>query len=386
MAKATEPQQSDGERSLSTSETDEEVTVRVENFTKKYGDTTAVNNVTFEVRDGEFFSLVGPSGCGKSTTLRTIAGFQQPTEGSIYLKGTDVTESAPSARDTAMVFQGYALFPHKTVGENVGFGLKMQGVPEEKREERVAEMLELVDLAGYEDRSPEALSGGQQQRVALARALILEPSVLLLDEPLSNLDLKLRKKMRVELKEIQNELGITTIYVTHDQEEALSMSDRVMVINNGEREQIAPPAEVYNTPENGFVADFIGDSNFLTGSIGSIDESTVDVELDSGEDVCVPKHRASLDSIEVGDLVRVTLRPEEINVSQAGNDPDQMQETIHGTVTARVFLGKSTQFHVDAGESGTVVAEMTGLISQRSLTEGDSVVLNWSPDNALIVE
>lgn len=359
-----------------------ETTVRVENFTKEYGDVTAVDGISFDVHEGEFFSLVGPSGCGKTTTLRTIAGFQHPTTGSIHLKGEDVTGSSPSARDTAMVFQGYALFPHKTVGENVGFGLKMNNVPAGEREQRVSEMLELVDLGGYEDRTPDALSGGQQQRVALARALIMEPSLLLLDEPLSNLDLKLRKKMRVELKQIQNELGITTIYVTHDQEEALSMSDRVMVMNDGRGEQIAPPAEIYNRPQNRFVADFIGDSNFLSGTVEDTRDGMVNVKLDSDDIISVAENRVVPNSIASGDRVQITLRPEEIDVvanHDSGNN-------ISGTISTMIFLGKTTQFHIDAGANGDLVVEMSGLQGQRSLQEGDRVDLTWSPENALVIK
>lgn len=357
-------------------------TVQVTNFTKKYGDVTAVEDISFEVHEGEFFSLVGPSGCGKTTTLRTIAGFQHPTEGSIHLKGEDVTGTAPSGRDTAMVFQGYALFPHKSVGENVGFGLKMENVPKSEREERVSEILELVDLGGYEDRSPDALSGGQQQRVALARALVMEPSVLLLDEPLSNLDLKLRKKMRVELKEIQNELGITTIYVTHDQEEALSMSDRVLVMNEGQSEQVASPSEIYNRPQNRFVADFIGDSNFLSGTVDNTSNGHVNVKLDSNDIVSVAENRVVPDSLTPGDQVYITLRPEEIDVVTDHNSDN----VIKGTISTMIFLGKTTQFHIDAGANGDLVVEMSGLKGQRSLEKGDTVDLTWSPDNALIIE
>lgn len=376
MSKATEQQLETDE---STSET---AIIEMKNFTKKYGKVIAVDDLSFEVREGEFFSIVGPSGCGKTTTLRTIAGFQDPSEGSFHLKGTDVTESAPSARDTAMVFQGFALFPHKTVGENVGFGLKMENVPSDEREKRISEMLELVDLAGYEDRSPEALSGGQKQRVALARALIIEPSVLLLDEPLASLDKKLRNKMRVELKQIQNKLGITTIYVTHDQEEALSMSDRVLVMNEGKAEQIAPPSEIYNSPQNRFVADFIGDSNFLSGSVTSVGNGTVDVELDSGDVVSVDEDRVVPDMVTPGDSVKVTLRPEEIDIASSKDAVN----SITGTISTTIFLGKSTQHHIDAGENGEIVAEMTGIEGQRSLSKGDTVELTWSPDNALIVE
>lgn len=379
MSNTPETRITNDESSESGSDT---ATVRVENFTKNYGDVTAVEGISFEVNEGEFFSLVGPSGCGKTTTLRTIAGFQHPTSGSIHLKGEDVTGTSPSARDTAMVFQGYALFPHKSVGENVGFGLKMENVPKSEREKRVSEMLELVDLGGYEDRSPDALSGGQQQRVALARALIMEPSLLLLDEPLSNLDLKLRKKMRVELKQIQKELGITTIYVTHDQEEALSMSDRVLVMNEGRGEQIAPPSEIYNRPRNRFVADFIGDSNFLSGTVEDTSNGMVNVELASDDIVSVAEGRVVPNSITPGDQVQITLRPEEIDVVPT---PDS-ENNITGTISTMIFLGKTTQFHIDAGANGDLVVEMSGLQGQRSLTEGDAVDLTWSPDNALIIE
>lgn len=224
--------------------TDEIITL--DGISKLYGDVEAVSNITFDVKKGEFISLLGPSGCGKTTTLRMIAGFDNPTSGEIHIDGKSMENTPPYHRDVGMVFQGYALFPHMTVGENVGYGLKMEGVPESKRQEQVADILELVDLSGFEDRSPTELSGGQQQRVALSRALVTEPSVLLLDEPLANLDLKLRKHMRFELKKIQNEIGITTVYVTHDQEEALSLSDRILVMNEGGAEQLGSPKDIYH--------------------------------------------------------------------------------------------------------------------------------------------
>jgi len=240
--------------------------------TKRYGDTAAVDDVSLSVREGEFFTLVGPSGCGKTTTLRLIAGFEEPTAGTIRFSGESVAGVPPEDRDVGVVFQNYALFPHMTVGENVGYGLNFADPPEGmSRSERVAELLELVDLPDAADRDPESLSGGQQQRVAMARALAPGPDLLLLDEPMSALDAQLRERLRVQVRRIQSELGITTVYVTHDQEEALAISDRVAVMRDGTPEQIAPPRTVYREPSSRFVAEFVGDNNVFVGRVVDVE-------------------------------------------------------------------------------------------------------------------
>lgn len=356
--------------------------VRADGLTKEFGNLRAVDDLTFDIEDGEFFSLLGPSGCGKSTTLRMLAGFEYPTEGDIFIDGTRVNEIPPYNRDVGMVFQSYALFPHKTVGENVGFGLKMDGVDPDERDERVAEILELVGLPGFEDRAPKELSGGQQQRVALARALVIEPSVLLLDEPLSNLDLKLRKEMQFELKRIQSELGITTVYVTHDQEEALSMSDEILVMNGGEVEQIDSPRTVYNEPSNEFVADFMGESNILDAEIVSVHNGSVDIELtDSDQPLTVPQTTVSREGEVESGHVSLSLRAEDLDIT---NSPKNDAQSIGGRVETKTFQGKATTFLVNIGND-EILVEAPGRRSQERFEEGDHVHVQWEEDDCILM-
>src|SRR5690606_1390251 len=256
------------------------VDVELRHVTKKFDDVIAVDNVSLEIERGEFFSLLGPSGCGKTTTLRMIAGFEHPTSGEVFIQGQPMGATPPFQRNVNTVFQNYALFPHMTVAENIAFGLEMKGVPKAERQRRVEEALRQVRLEGYGERRPLQLSGGQQQRVALARALINHPGVLLLDEPLGALDLKLRKEMQLELKHLQTSIGITFIYVTHDQEEALTMSDRIAVMSDGKVLQVGTPTEIYEHPANRFVADFIGESNFLHGQVTEADHDRATVLVD----------------------------------------------------------------------------------------------------------
>jgi len=351
----------------------------VQNLVKRYGSETAVDDVSFEVDNGEFFSFLGPSGCGKTTTLRMIAGFEEPTSGNIEMNGEDLTGVAPHKRDVSMVFQNFALFPNKTVGENVGFGLKMDGVPKSERSERVAEYLELVDMPGFEGRDPTNLSGGQQQRVALARALITEPSILLLDEPLSSLDLKLRKNMRFELKRIQEELNTTFIYVTHDQDEALSMSDRIMLLNDGHVEQIGAPGELYSHPASEFSADFIGDTNFFDSRVTRTNGTTVDVELENLS--------TSLSGVENtinatnGETAVVSLRPEHITLSNGGSD-----EGVHGQVNQVTFYGNSTRLLVEVNGKEVLVEVGGGEGNEISLDEDEEVTLRLDPEYAELLE
>ena len=257
--------------------------VRLVELTKRFGDLVAVDRVNLDIREGEFFSLLGPSGCGKTTTLRMIGGFELPTSGRIELRGHDITHEPPERRPVNMVFQSYALFPHLTVADNVAFGLRRRKVPDPDVRRRVGAALELVRLQGYDRRRPDQLSGGQQQRIALARALVCEPTVLLLDEPLGALDLKLRRQLQVELKRIQIEVGITFVYVTHDQEEALALSDRIAVMNGGRVEQLGSPEELYDRPATRFVADFIGTTNLLAGTLESVSTTGAVVRLEGGE-------------------------------------------------------------------------------------------------------
>lgn len=357
--------------------------VKVENLVKEFGDLIAVNDVSFEIEEGEFFSLLGPSGCGKTTTLRMLAGFEQPTEGTVSIDGRTVNEVPPYNRDVGMVFQSYALFPHKTVGENVGFGLKMEGVDPEEREERVANILDLVGLPEFEERTPTELSGGQQQRVALARALVIEPSVLLLDEPLSNLDLKLRKEMQFELKRIQTELDITTVYVTHNQEEALSMSDKILVLNQGQPEQIAAPRTIYNEPANEFVADFMGESNILEGRVIGEQNGTLDIQIDGARQkrVTVSGGSVSNEKMHDGDRVSLSLRAEDLELVTPDN---QAETSIQGTVKTKTFQGKATTFLVDIGEDELQV-DASGRRSQDEFQSGDQVRVKWNEGNCLVL-
>jgi spermidine/putrescine transport system ATP-binding protein len=300
---------------------------------KRFGDVTAVDDVSLGIRQGEFFSLLGPSGCGKTTTLRMIAGFERPDDGRILIGGDDVTETPPHRRPVNTVFQSYALFPHLTVAENVGFGLRFRSLSKQEKQGRVHEALELVRLGGFGTRKPHQLSGGQQQRVALARALVLSPGVLLLDEPLGALDAKLRRELQIELKSIQREVGITFIYVTHDQEEALTMSDRLAVMSHGQVEQLGTPREVYERPETAFVADFIGVSNLMRA------------QASGGGVVEVGGARllAGAGQTERKGVVRLAIRPERVRI-----EPDSATgpNRIAATIERFVYLGSTTQVYV----------------------------------------
>jgi spermidine/putrescine ABC transporter ATP-binding subunit len=343
--------------------------IRYDGVTKEYGDLKAVNDVSFEVQDGELLALLGPSGSGKTTTLRMLAGFEQPTHGTISLAGDDVTHVPTHKRDTGMVFQDYALFPHMTVGDNIAFGLKRQGFGSDEVDDRISEVLDMVDLQGFADRNPKNLSGGQQQRVATARAIAIEPEVMLMDEPLGALDKKLRDQLEVELTELQAELGITTLYVTHNQEEALTIADRIAVMNEGEIEQIASPIEVYEEPASEFVADFIGDTNFLGGDLRETENGVV-LQV-NGTELGVNTSRVPTDGGG-----RVFVRPEKMNAEPA-DFADDSQNTLPGYVERRLFLGSKVRYFVDIGDEMVVVDD-----SNRHATvlhePGDDVMLAWS--------
>ena len=353
-----------------------EQAVRFEGVTKRFGTATAVDGLTLEIRQGEFFSLLGPSGCGKTTTLRMVAGFEQPTEGSIFLDGEPVAGVPPYKRNVNTVFQSYALFEHLDVENNVAFGLKRRKVAASEIAERVAASLDLVQLRGRERSRPKELSGGQRQRVALARALVNRPAVLLLDEPLGALDLKLRRQMQVELKEIQREVGITFLYVTHDQEEALAMSDRIAVMDAGVVAQCGTPEEVYERPAKPFVAGFIGISNLMEGRVESGGVRLVNGELCSAR---LP------DGVGEGTTVQLSVRPEKIVLD--ATETDGMVQ-LPGTVAERVYVGTATQVIIELEGGARVVALEQN--TQRARADdrwelGDRVSVCWLPEHSLVL-
>jgi spermidine/putrescine transport system ATP-binding protein len=383
------------------------------NVTKKFGDFTAVHQASLTIPDGEFFSLLGPSGCGKTTILRMIAGFEQPTEGQVYLHGQPVAHIPPYRRPVNTVFQSYALFPHMNVTQNIAFGLEMKKTPRPEISRRVDEVLELVQLQGLGDRRPRQLSGGQQQRVALARALVNRPEVLLLDEPLGALDLKLRQAMQLELKQIQSEVGITFIYVTHDQEEALTMSNRIAVMNQGIIQQVGGPREIYEHPANRFVADFIGETNFIPAVVhdngepatvlignrpvlGTADGRT----LTSGQDVTLALRPEKIKLYPKGDLElsQTWLDQAQFNTLFAGNQAPRPRATdyldlpkqyvvLEGGVTEAIYIGTDTRYLVKLAEGVSLIIRVQNFDARHDtiFAPGDPVYVHWLPDNAQIL-
>jgi len=320
--------------------------IEMEHVTKRFGDFVAVKDMDLKIKKGEFFSMLGPSGCGKTTTLRMVAGFEEPTEGEIYLANTPVAGVPPYKRPVNTVFQSYALFPHLSVWENVAFGLKRKHVDKKEIEQRVGEAIAMVEMESMKDRKPVQLSGGQQQRVALARALVNRPTVLLLDEPLGALDAKLRKAMQLELKKLQSDVGITFIYVTHDQEEALTMSDRLAVMSQGVVEQVGTPAEIYENPQSAFVANFIGVSNIYLSDVNRVEGGVAECRTDKGLGVLVSAHGKD---IKAGDKVGVVIRPEKFAIApveKAAAISDR-ENVFDGVIKAIVYIGSVTQFIVD---------------------------------------
>ncbi len=351
------------------------VKVKLVNVTKRFGDVIAVNDISFEVKEGEFFTLLGPSGCGKTTTLRLIAGFYKPDEGEIYFDDELVNDIPPHRRNTGMVFQNYALWPHMTVFENVAYGLKIRGLPPPVIIKKVKEALELVGLRGKENRYPTQLSGGEQQRVALARALVIEPKVLLLDEPLSNLDAKLRLRMRGEIRRLQKRLGITTIYVTHDQEEALSISDRIAVMNQGRILQIGTPLEVYENPKELFVADFIGITNFLPCKVLEINEAERIMIIDlNGVKLIL---RDVYEKFDAGEEAICAIRPESLEVYKLDEAPRD-KPSIKGKVDLVTFLGKIVRYDVET-DLGMIKVDVSGGTKKGFLREGEKVAVIIDP-------
>ncbi|MCQ2526902.1 MAG: polyamine ABC transporter ATP-binding protein [Lachnospiraceae bacterium] len=342
----------------------EDYIIELKSITKTYDDNgfTAVEDFNLKVKRGEFVTFLGPSGCGKTTTLRMIAGFELPTSGEILLDGKNIAQLPPNKRPINTVFQRYALFPHMNIYENIAFGLKLKKLPADEIKKKVSHVLEMVDLEGFENRKVSTLSGGQQQRIAIARALVNEPKILLLDEPLGALDLKMRKEMQIELKNMHDKLGITFIYVTHDQEEALTMSDKIVVMSNGKTQQIGTPEDIYNEPKNAFVADFIGESNIFKG----IMTGTKKVRFAGGEFEC-------MDDVAEGTLVDVVVRPEDVIMTKKG------EGIIDGKVTSVIFKGIHYEITVESGKNEMLIQ------STKSATVGDTIGMTLEPDGIHIM-
>ena len=348
-----------------------EYDIRLIGLTKRFDEVVAVDGISLDIDRGQFFALLGPSGCGKTTTLRMIGGFEEPSEGRIELGGADVAPLPPYKRDVNTVFQSYALFPHLSIFENVAFGLRRRGVRKGELRTRVVEALELVGLAGLERRKPRQLSGGQQQRIALARALVNRPRVLLLDEPLGALDLKLRKEMQLELKRIQNEVGITFVHVTHDQEEAMTMADRIVIMNSGRIEQLGTPSELYESPRTAFVAGFLGVSNLLDGEVVSADS----VKLSDATVV-----RVSSDALANRQgSVQIGVRPEKIRIGESEGN------SLSGTVTESAYIGVSTQYILDT-PAGPMTVYVQNDRPGAQVATGERLTLSWSPESTFVVD
>jgi iron(III) transport system ATP-binding protein len=356
--------------------------VRLERISKSYGNQRVVHDVSLRIREGEFFTFLGPSGCGKTTLLRMIAGFVDPDEGSLYLDDQQVNQTPPWRRDVGMVFQNYALWPHMTVFENVAFGLRERKVPRAEVKTRVSKALEQVDLKGTEGRRPSQLSGGQQQRVALARTLVIQPRVLLLDEPLSNLDAKLRVDMRLELLKLQQDIGVTTIYVTHDQEEALAMSNRIAVIHQGQVIQEGAPREIYEQPANDFIAGFVGQSNLIAGKILNLTKEHVDVELADRSTLNLWRPPA-FDLAQVGDSVLLSLRPESIEVTEKDLRWDAPNH-IEGKILASAYQGASIEYEI-ATLGRALKARLTNPKGKHQFQRDDEITLSFAAEDVMLV-
>lgn len=352
----------------------------ISNLRKEFGSLTAVDDINFEVKDGEFISILGPSGSGKSTILRMIAGFESPTSGTIEIEGTDITDVPPFNRDVNMVFQSLALFPHLTVAENIGYGLVESGVSKDERKERIKEMLEVVELTGYQDRNVDQLSGGEQQRVALTRAIVNEPKIVLFDEPLASLDRKLRQHMQFELQRIQEETGITFLYVTHDQEVAMAVSDRMFVLNNGKKEQLDAVEGVYDSPASQFVAQFIGNINIVSGTITGVDGPDVTIETDR-ETVRVPDAASrQVDSVSIGEGadVSVGIRPSRLSIGTPEGDD---VFSVTGEIRNRGYAGEETVYTVETGHGSFRVNT-----PDRDHDIGDEITAWWPASEVYLFE
>jgi iron(III) transport system ATP-binding protein len=357
-------------------------TVSLENITKIFGSkreekVVAVDDFSININQGEMVTLLGPSGCGKTTTLRMIAGFETPTKGKIYFEGKNVSNVPPNKRDTAMVFQSYGLFPHLTVKDNISYGLRFKDMNKSDVKKKTEEIMELVGLPGFGDRNPGELSGGQQQRVALARSLIIEPKVLLFDEPLSNLDAKLRENMRNEIRKLQKKLSITSIYVTHDQIEAMSLSDRIVVMNKGRIEQIGDPEEIYYRPCNAFVADFIGKVNFIPGEIIEINEDKMDIQIEG----------SVIKDIDINDYIKdqtegeitIVLRPESIKLCEAD------QGRLEAEVIRKEYLGSYIEYVLELEDENEITVNQFNPLNKREFEVGEDVTIDFEEEDLHLI-
>jgi spermidine/putrescine transport system ATP-binding protein len=358
-------------------EAERTVAVELSGVTKRFGEFVAVDDLSLDIHEGEFFSLLGPSGCGKTTTLRMIAGFEEPTEGSISVAGEQVQGVPPYHRPVNTVFQSYAIFPHLNVFDNVAFGLRRSGVKGEELDTRVTEACEMVQLSGFEKRKPTMLSGGQQQRVALARALVNRPKVLLLDEPLGALDLKLRKELQLELRNLQHEVGITFVYVTHDQEEALTMSDRIAVMNEGKVQQIADPTTLYELPKNSFVANFIGQTNVFSGTVESVSGDRVTLRTTKGMRLEAVSQEGA--GVEVGAEAQAAVRPEKVRLGGDGDNASTAE------IRQIVYLGVSTQYIAELPGGEKLVLYQQNAHDAENPGVGEEVPVSWDARNCLVL-
>ena len=369
-----------GSRSISSTQSSQPPVLEVRNVSKWFGDTPAVDDVTFDVHDGEFLFLIGPSGCGKTTTLRMIGGYERATSGEIAIRGRVVNDVPLEKRNIGMVFQSYALFPHMTVTRNVEYGLRMRRVPASERNERVREVLDLVELSDLGERYPAQLSGGQRQRVALGRVIAYQPDILLLDEPLANLDKRLRDVMRVELKKLQEKVGITTVYVTHDQEEALTMADRLVVMEGGRMLQIGSPKELYNSPSTTFVATFLGETSSFRGAVESDEAGVAHVVMDDG-------FRATfrhLKDVSIGDRVMVSIRPEAVTIST--EPPEGKENVVSGIVDFASYLGSHVVYMIRIDDANALVRASEPIPSgEARFGQGDRVFASWDIDHVVYV-
>ncbi|MGE7646269.1 ABC transporter ATP-binding protein [Peribacillus frigoritolerans] len=358
--------------------------VEIKGAFKQFGANVVLNGIDLEVKQGELLTLLGPSGCGKSTTLNLIAGFLDPDRGEVHIKGNNVTKVPPYKRDLGMVFQTYSLFPHMTVYENLSFGLKLRKVGKAEQKKKISKALELVKMSGLENRYPRELSGGQRQRVAISRALVVEPELLLLDEPLSNLDAKLRHELRAEIKRLQKEIGVTTIFVTHDQEEALSMSDRVVVMNAGKIEQISTPTEIYNHPKTEFVFQFIGKSNCFEGNVSAIDKRKVAVKIGSDiTHVDTYNVMGNESDLKTGDEVKLYIRPEKLQIVSLDEKSSSPLDFHSAKISQMNYLGTSWEINVLL--QGKSIQVLTSAFDS-SWQNGSEVLIGWSPSEVMLVK